>query len=63
MLTLGGLELYVRWLQLFISLAFPIVVAVVALLAWLDFHRWVNHRIERDEEDERLTAEVKEFIE
>ncbi|MDP1808968.1 MAG: hypothetical protein Q8L35_05460 [Actinomycetota bacterium] len=63
MLTLSGLDLYLRWLQLFVSLAFPLVVGVVLLLAWLDFHRWVNHQIDRDEEDERLTAEVKEFIE
>lgn len=63
MLTLGGLELYIRWFQLFVSLAFPIVIGVVALLAWLDFHRWVEHRIDHDDEEDRLTAEVKEFIE
>jgi len=63
MLTPGGLDLYLKWLQLFISLAFPLVVGVVLLLAWLDWHRWVNHQIARDEEEERLTAEVREFIE
>ena len=63
MLTLSGVELYIRWLQLFVSLAFPIVVGVVILLAWLDWHRWVNHQIDHDDEEDRLTAEVKEFIE
>ena len=58
-----GLELYLRWLQLFISFAFPIVVTTLLLLAWLDFHRWVNHQINQDDEEERLVAEVKEFIE
>ena len=59
----SGVEIYLRWLQLFISLAFPVVIATVSVLAWLDFRRWVENQISRSVEEERLVAEVKEFIE
>lgn len=58
-----GVELLIRWLQLMVGLAYPVVVGVVLFLAWLDWHRWVNHQINRADEEERLNAEVKEFIE
>ncbi len=57
----SGVEVYLRWLQIFISLAFPVVIAAVSILAWLDFRRWVDNQISRSEEEERLVAEVKEL--
>jgi len=59
----SGPELLLRWFQLFVSIAYPVVVATLLLLAWLDWHRWVNHQLERDEDERLLEAEVKEFIE
>ena len=59
----SGFDLFIRWWQIFVSIAFPIAVIVLLFLAWLDFHRWVNHRISREQEEERLANEVKEFIE
>lgn len=63
MMNVSGFELYLRWFQLFVSLAFPIAISALLFVAWRDVHRWIDHLIERDNEEQQLAAEVREFIE
>ncbi len=57
-----GIEVLLRWFQSVVSVVFPIAVTVILWLAWRDFHRWVDHQVGPDEQQEKLETEVQEFI-
>jgi hypothetical protein len=58
----SGLELLIRWMQLIISLAFPVAIAVILWLIRGDFHRWVEDQIKKDGQADELDTEIQEFI-
>ena len=59
----SGIEVLLRWFQVFVGLAFPIAVTVILWLAWRDFHRWVDHQVDAGEADDKLEKQVQEFVE
>lgn len=61
--TPSGIELLLRWVQLIISLAFPVAITIVLWLAWRDFHRWVDHQVDRGRPGDKMETEIQEFIE
>ncbi len=59
----SGIEILLRWFQVFVGLAFPVAVTIILWLAWRDFHRLVDHTVDAGEAGDKLQAQIQEFVE
>lgn len=60
--AISPFEIVIRWLQLLVSIAFPIALVIILWSARNDFHRWVEHQVDRDRSEDTMEAEIQEFI-
>jgi len=59
----SGIEVLLRWFQVFVGLAFPIAVTVILWPARRDLHRWVDHQVDAGEAGDKLKTQIQEFVE